>query len=135
MTERTNHWTAIMRHGQAFRPGMDPQERDRGSALTKAGRRAAASVGARLAEALAELDLEPADVTIACAPSPEAKDTAAEVASALPGVGAIRELDLLAPTSWPAHSDETAKQRWDQISKDVGDGTALILVGHDPQMS
>ena len=80
MTETTHQWTAIMRHGQAFRPGTDPQERERGSALTKVGRRAAASVGARLAETLADLDLDPADVTIACAPSPEAKDTAAELA-------------------------------------------------------
>ncbi|HEU0213170.1 MAG TPA: hypothetical protein VFR13_03725 [Jiangellaceae bacterium] len=135
MTERTHQWTAIMRHGQAFRPGMDPQERERGSALTKAGQRAAAAVGARLAETLAELDVDPGDLTIACAPSPEAKDTAVELAGALPGVGAIRELDLLAPASWPAQSSETAEQRWDEIRKDVGDGRALVLVGHDPQTS
>jgi phosphohistidine phosphatase SixA len=138
MTDIAREWTGIMRHGEAFRPGMDPDERDRGSALTKAGRREAASVGARLAETLDELNLSAGEVTIVCAPSPEANDTARALAGQLPGVRAISPLDLLAPTTWTRHSGETAADRWSKISTAstaVSDTKALVLVGHDPQMS
>jgi phosphohistidine phosphatase SixA len=114
---------------------MDPDERERGTKLTKAGWQGAVSVGARLAETLSELNLGPGDVTIVCAPSSEAKDTAAALAGQLRGTATVNSLHLLEPTSWTRHSNETAAKRWEKISRALGGTHALVIVGHDPQMS
>ncbi len=124
-----------MRHAQAYRPGMDSDDRERETALTKAGWQGAVSVGARLADTLAERNLNLRDLTIVCAPSPEATDTAVGLAGQLSETVPVISLDLLAPTSWTRHSNETAAKRWAEIGEEVGDTKALVLVGHDPQMS
>jgi phosphohistidine phosphatase SixA len=135
MADVAREWTGIMRHAEAFRPGMDPDQREPGTTLTKAGWQGAVGVGARLAETLTELDIGYRGVTIVCGPSPEAKGTAVALARQLPGTLPVKSLELLAPTSWTRHSNETAETRWKKIREKIGDTDAVVLVGHDPQVS
>lgn len=127
-------WVGIMRHGQVFRPGMAADNRAPGSSLTNAGLSDARAVGRRFAEAIAEYRIDPAEVTIVCARSLEAKATAAALRDELKGSGAPVPLDKLDPGTWPPH--ETAA-RWNAIEGEMGDRKArvLVAVGHDPHVS
>jgi phosphohistidine phosphatase SixA len=133
-------WKGIMRHGQAFRPGMDPAIRAPGSSLTIRGLNDALAVGHRFAETLGENAITATDVTIVCARSREAKATAAALASELGESVAATPLKALNPGDWPPHSDEDEGARWktidDEVKEKVGTATrAVVFVGHDPQVS
>jgi phosphohistidine phosphatase SixA len=122
-----------MRHAEAFRPGTDPDKRYGDTALTNAGWRGALAVGARLADALPEHGLGVKDVTIVCAESQEAGDTASGLVDGLGGSQIAKPLDDLDPTTWTTASGET--ERWKRILAGSGQTEAFVIVGHDPQMS
>jgi phosphohistidine phosphatase SixA len=50
-------WIAIMRHGQAFRPGTALDKQVHGSSLTSEGLNDAIAVGRRFAEAISEYEM------------------------------------------------------------------------------
>jgi|SRR5215207_1916667 len=128
-----------MRHGQAFRPGMEPDSRAPGSSLTTAGVRDAAAVGRRLAETLSEDAIDLAEVAVVCAPSAAARDTATALRDALRAKRAPVAVDYLDPASWTRRSKQSTADRWKTIEGELselrGDLRAVILVGHDPQQS
>jgi phosphohistidine phosphatase SixA len=127
-------WVGIMRHGQTFRPGMDPELRADDGALTKAGRADAAAVAARLADTLADDGVQPSDVTVVCATSDEAKETAAALTDQLPGAPPAVSLEKLDPEGWTAH--ESLATRWTDIEAAIGgSGRVPVVVGHDPHVS
>jgi phosphohistidine phosphatase SixA len=128
-----------MRHGEAFRPGMEPDERAHESGLTKAGHGAATTVARRLAETLREDHIDPSTVVVVCSTSAEARDTAAALADQLGTTlrpVATRNLD---PTEWTRRSDENPAARWQKIVADISPANPstkpVLIVGHDPQVS
>src|SRR3954451_13030759 len=92
----------IMRHARAFRPGMDPGQRAGWSrSLTWSGVNDARPVASRLAETLSGMG----HVTVACAPTPEAKATSAELTRQLNAPDPL-SLETLDPADWPAADDK-----------------------------
>ena len=129
-----------MRHGQAFRPGMDPDTRVRGSSLTAAGLGEALGVARRFAETIGAEEIRPTDVTIVCAPTPEAEATAATLTAQLRGCADPVPLEALDPDRWPHRADEDAQAPWKKIDDEIeerlsGPTQAVVVVGHDPQVS
>jgi phosphohistidine phosphatase SixA len=128
-----------MRHGQAFRPGMDPDTRVRGSSLTTTGLSDARAVAHRFAEAVTENGIDATEVTIVCAPSREAQATAAALAAQLGKAAAAVPLQALDPADWPPRTDEDAPTRWKKIDAEIdklgAPARAVVVVGHDPQAS
>jgi broad specificity phosphatase PhoE len=129
-----------MRHGQAFRPGMGAEMQVQGSSLTTKGLSGALAVGRRFADALAGNQIGPDEVTVACAPSPEARATAAALIGQLPDARPAVPLDVLDPADWAPGSVDDARARWEKVEArirdELGEVTrAVVLVGHDPQAS
>jgi phosphohistidine phosphatase SixA len=139
MADASRVWKGIMRHGQAFRPGMDSEKRARGSSLTTRGFSEALAVAHRFAETVREEGIDPTDVTIVCAPTPEAKATAAALTAQLEGSADPVPLKVLDPVDWAPHADEDARARWKKIDAEIKrldrPSRAAVVVGHDPQVS
>jgi phosphohistidine phosphatase SixA len=138
-------WIGIMRHGQAFRPGTAMDKWVPGSSLTTEGLSDAIAVGRRFAEAISEYEIDTAEVTIVCARSRVARDTAAALRDQLRGSEAPVPLKCLDPATWPADpiadasadKKENPESRWRRITKEIPRREArfVVVVGHDPQVS
>ena len=140
MAEGAWRWRGGMRHGQAFRPGMAPEERAPASWLTTVGRDEALAVGHRFTETLAESEIEPGEVVVVCAPSPEATETATVLVESVSGGGSPLPLSVLDPAEWPPGSAENARSRWEKIDAEILEELGelppvVVVVGHDPQAS
>ena len=97
-----------MRHGEAFRPGMEPELRAAPwSALTKRGTNEARAVSGRLREQLGD------DVVVWHAPTPEATETARAL--------------------WPSRREALGSK---SISELRAEATGpIVIVGHDPEVT
>lgn len=136
MADELGAWLGVMRHGETFRPGMDPETRSPGSPLTKQGLHDAKAVARRCRETLDERRLSPEDVTVAHSATPEAEATAMVLADAL---GGCRPVPLTALNPAPQ-----AEVSWENVLNELADTPAgnhearppvLLVVGHDPQTS
>ena len=114
-----------MRHGEAFRPGMDVARKAHASSLTSTGLGDAKAVGHRLADSVGDLALSALDVTVACATSPQARDTAAAVAAQLDQVGGVVVLKSLDLAAWTADPEQDPAEHWNLIEKNSRGGPLM----------
>jgi phosphohistidine phosphatase SixA len=137
--DEENEWVGIMRHSEAQKPDMKEEDGAPNSSLTIAGLRDARGVAERFVEMMASSGIAPDEVTIACAPTQEARDTAAVLTERLKAA-AKTPVSLVELESWPADAAESPACRWKRIKEEVRAtelrwGKAVVVVGHDPQVS
>jgi hypothetical protein len=155
-------WFGIMRHAQAYRPHLGPNEIARGpDGLSRTGVREATAVADRLAETMLARTADAPDWTISnihvlYAPTAPARETAALVAAAInkhwadlvrrgerenlsgsvgPAAVEVTEVAQLDPEG-PGLTSVQLADGWSDVAGGEGPPPGLELkIGHDPQLT